>query len=106
MTDAESARLQEHRRLVGRSIEPETAEIFWKWGQILDPYGDEDALPEESRCIGRIYFARAPGGDEWICFNDLPEATREALWKRMEAEEPSVVEFWNQLQAEQPTIET
>src|SRR3954451_15032742 len=105
MTEAEFARLQEHRRLAGRSIGPETAETFWAWGQILDPYGDEDSLPEESGCIGRIYFARAPGGQEWVSFNDLPEATRKALWKRVDAEEPSVLEFWNQLQAERPAIE-
>ena len=32
--------------------------------------------------MGREYFARAPGSDIWVLFDDLPEATRTALWDR------------------------
>ena len=64
-----------------RQINPETAEVDWCWGQILDPYGVRD-LPAEERCIGRIYFARAQGGP-WVCFDDLPSGAVERLWERM-----------------------
>jgi hypothetical protein len=29
--------------------------------------------------IGRVYFARSPDSDIWVCFYDLPDATRKAL---------------------------
>jgi hypothetical protein len=70
------------RRAVGLHIDPETAEVDWTYAQTLDPYGDEPNLPEECRQVGRGYFARSPGSDVWISFYDLPEATRDALWKK------------------------
>jgi hypothetical protein len=73
------------RKAAALRIDPATAEITWSWGQIMDPYGDDPDLPEEYQCVGRLYFARAPDG-EWVSFYDLPAATKDALWKRMEAE--------------------
>ena len=70
------------RRAEGLKIDPETAEVFWKHGYIIDPYGIYRDLLEEEKCIGRIYFARAPGSEVWVCFYDPPEATRDALWER------------------------
>jgi hypothetical protein len=35
--------------------------------------------------IQRHYFARAPGSDEWVDFGDLPDETREAIWRREDA---------------------
>jgi uncharacterized glyoxalase superfamily protein PhnB len=70
------------RKEAGLKIDPETAEVFWRYGQTLDPYGVYPDLPEECRQIGREYFARAPGSDVWVNFCDLPEATRDALWKK------------------------
>jgi hypothetical protein len=65
-------------------IDPETAEVDWVYAQTLDPYGvlDEWELPEEFDRVGREYFARAPGRDVWVEFGDLPDETRDKLWKR------------------------
>jgi hypothetical protein len=43
-------------------IDPERVEVYCKWGQVLDPYGVHDLLPEE-QCIGPNYFARSPGSE-------------------------------------------
>jgi hypothetical protein len=72
------------RKEEGLKIDPETAEVDWSYAQTLDPYGvmDEWELPEEFDQIGREYFARNPGSDIWVEFGDLPNAVRDALWKR------------------------
>src|SRR5262245_18868123 len=64
-------------------IDPETAEVFWEHGQVLDPY-DVYHLTDEEYCIGRNYFARSPGSI-WVSFHDLPGAVRDRLWARMKA---------------------
>ena len=70
------------RREEGLKINPETAEVEWTYAQTLDPCGVDPELPEEYWQVGREYFARSPGSDMWVCFGDLPDATRSALWKR------------------------
>jgi hypothetical protein len=70
------------RREAGLKIDSETAEVSWTYGQVLDPYGIRDLLPEECYCVGRAYFARAPGSDMWVHFHDLPSETEDALWKK------------------------
>jgi hypothetical protein len=82
MTDEEREAWLAIRKEAGLKINPETAEVDWNYAYILDPYGIDPDLPEECRCIGRAYFARAPGSDVWVSFYDLPEATRDALWKK------------------------
>jgi hypothetical protein len=72
------------RKEAALKIDPETAEVFCKWGQVLDPYGIWD-LTEEEKCIGRNYFARSRGGEVWTSFDDLPDAVRVRLWARLEA---------------------
>ena len=72
------------RKEAGLKIDPETAEVTWEYAQTLDPYGIYPDLPEECQQVGREYFARSPGTDIWVQFGDLPEATREALWRRLE----------------------
>jgi hypothetical protein len=66
------------RKAAGAAIDPQTAEIHWEFGQVLDPYGDRPDLPPECDCVGRQWFARAAGG-VWIWEGDLPDATRHAL---------------------------
>jgi hypothetical protein len=66
-------------------IDPETAEVFWNHGFVLDPYGLYD-LTEEEKCIGRNYFARSPESDLWVSFHDLPKAACDRLWERLRAE--------------------
>jgi len=70
------------RKDAGRRIDPETADVMWEWGYTLDPYGIDPELPEELQQLGRVYFARSPGSDIWVCFYDLPSATSDALWKK------------------------
>jgi hypothetical protein len=64
-------------------IDPERAEVYWTYGQTFDPYGVED-LPEEYQQIQRNYFARSPGSDVWVSFDDLPNAVLDRLWERIE----------------------
>jgi hypothetical protein len=61
--------------IAGRQIDPDNAEVYWRFG-----YGVYPDLPPECDCVGRCYFARAPGSRVWVEFGDLPEATRQALW--------------------------
>jgi hypothetical protein len=82
-TNAEYKRRMEERRAAGLLIDPSTAEIHWHYTQILDPYGDGLPLLPEEEQVGRDYFARAPDSDIWVWFGDLPDATRDAIWKRL-----------------------
>jgi hypothetical protein len=68
--------------IAGRQIDPENAELCCRFGQVVDPYGVCPDLPPECDCVGRLYFARNPGSRIWVEFGDLPDATREALWKK------------------------
>jgi hypothetical protein len=70
------------RKEAGLKIDPETAEVCWEYGQVMDPYGVYSGLPEEFQQVGRQYFARSPGSDTWVHFRDLPDETRDALWER------------------------
>jgi hypothetical protein len=73
------------KREAGLKIDPETAEIEWFHGQSLDPYELGIDIPEEMSQIERHYFARAPGSGEWVEFGELPDETREAIWRREDA---------------------
>jgi hypothetical protein len=76
------------REVAGAALDPATAEVASSYGRILDPYGvNTDDLSAEPQCVGRIYFARAPGSDLWISFYDLPNETAKVLWARMKAGE-------------------
>ncbi len=70
------------RKEAGLTIDPETAEVIWTYAQVLDPYGVYPKLPRECDQVGRQYFARSPGTQIWVCFDDLPDATRKALWQK------------------------
>jgi hypothetical protein len=70
------------RREAGLKIDPATAEVDWWYAQTLDPYGVDPDLPEELRSVGREYFACSPGSDVWVWFEDLPDATQNALWEK------------------------
>ena len=82
MTDEERKAWLAVRKEAGLKIDPATAEVDWHYAYTVDPYGIGPELPEEARQVGREYFARSPGSDVWVEFGDLPEATRDALWKR------------------------
>lgn len=84
VSEAEYNRRMEERRAAGLLIDPSTAEIDWIYAQTLDPYGDNLPLLPEEEQVGREYFARAPHSDMWVSIDDLPDATRHAIWKRFE----------------------
>ena len=69
------------RKKAGRQIDPKTAEVWWIFAQTLDPYGIYPELPEEYNHVEEQWFARSAGSDIWVCFSDLPDATRDALWE-------------------------
>ena len=73
------------RRAAGRHIDPDTAEVTWRYAQTIDPYGVCPELAKECDQVGREYFARSPDNDLWISFHDLPDATRDALWAKYHA---------------------
>ena len=85
----------EERRAAGRRINPITADVWFEYGETLDPYG-EGGLPDELSQIGRNFFARDPGERIPVCFCDLDEVTARAL----EAERDRVHrEGWNDIAA-------
>ena len=70
------------RKKAARRIDPKTAKVIWRYAQVLDPYGVDPDLPKECQCVGRDYFACAPGSDIWVWFGDLPKWTKRALLKK------------------------
>jgi hypothetical protein len=70
------------RKEAGLHLDLEIAEVFWKYTQVLGPYGVEPDLPPECDQTGRDYFARSPRSDVWVWFGDLPNPTSGALWKK------------------------
>jgi len=72
------------RKEAGLKIDPETAEVDWGYGLDLDPCGvcDEWELPEEYHQVGRQRWARSPGSDIWVHFDDLPDAVRNKIWAK------------------------
>lgn len=77
------------RKEEGLKIDPETAEVWWQHGYVVDPYGLYDDLSAEEKCVGRNYFARNRGSNISVSFHDLPDATRAKLWDRIRAESRS-----------------
>ena len=54
-------------------------------GNRFDPYGvHQNLLPELQDDCGKMHFARSPGSDVWVYFEDLPKATYDALWMKIE----------------------
>jgi hypothetical protein len=70
------------RKEAGLKIDPETAEATWIYAYEFDPYGVYPDLPGFWQQIDRVYFARSPGSDVWVHFDDLPDTTRDALRER------------------------
>jgi hypothetical protein len=72
------------RKEAAVKIDPETAEVFWGYGSVRDPYGLYELTDEEGN-IGRNYFARSPESEVWVEFGDLPEKIRVALWEKQKS---------------------
>jgi hypothetical protein len=86
MTQGEIDEFLAIRREAGKAIDPETAEVWWMFAYTLDPYDLGLDLPKEEQQVGREYFARVPGSDIWVLFDDLPVATGKTLWTRYKHE--------------------
>jgi hypothetical protein len=84
ISETEFERRMEERRAAGKLIDPATARVWWQHAMLMDPYGDGLEIGEEYRCIGRVWFARAPDSDCAVWVADLPDATRDAIWKRLD----------------------
>jgi hypothetical protein len=65
-------------------IDAETAEVAWWYAKTQDPYGVYPDDPPEYQVIGRERFARSPGSDICVSFQDLPDETLKKLWKALE----------------------
>jgi hypothetical protein len=91
ISKAEYDKRMEERRAASLLLDPSTAEIEWWYAQTLDPYGDGLALLPQEDQVGREYFARAPDSDIWVSIGDLPEATRDAIWKRFENKKGAIL---------------
>src|SRR4029077_15200256 len=74
------------RKDAGREVDPLTCEIERWYAYDCDPYGADPDLPEEWQVIARNRFVRSPWSRGWVHEYDLPEATRRALWDRIERE--------------------
>jgi hypothetical protein len=70
------------RKAAGLKIDPENAEVEWDIGLLSDPYDVKPDPPPEFHCVGRRYFARAPGSDVWVWFHDLPKHVHDTLWAK------------------------
>jgi hypothetical protein len=69
----------DEREQIGLEINPETAEVFFVYAEVDDPYNDEPDFLPKYRCIGREYFAVDPKAGVAVAFRDLPGATLKAL---------------------------
>ena len=69
----------EERKAAGSRIDPATAEVWFEYAQVVDPYGDERELPAELYCVGRMWFAADPSERIAVSFYDLPKATCASL---------------------------
>src|SRR4051812_796913 len=78
----------DERGEVAIRIDPTTADVFFIYGEVLDPY-DEDPPPPWASCRGRMFFAVDPQERVAVCFYALRAATRDALatkWRQANAD--------------------
>jgi hypothetical protein len=86
-----------------RLVDPETAEVCWRYGDVEYPYAGFRLWPwygYSRRELGsnRLFYARSPASspyaeyarermdsDGWVWFGDLPEAVRSALLEKHKA---------------------
>jgi hypothetical protein len=75
------------RKAAAATIDIETCELGWWYGEVLDPYDlllAQGELPEEVRQIGRNYFVRSPDSGGWVNEHDLSRAQVKAMHARFE----------------------
>ena len=88
MTNEETKAWLAVRKEAAKAINPATAKVTYQYGQVADAYGVYPIIRDEFDCIGKNWFARAPGSDVWVSFHDLPQSFDDELWKRLERNDP------------------
>ena len=84
----------EERCKVGRRLDPSTAEVFFIYAQVVDPYGDCDDLPAEAHCVGREWFAVDPVERIAVHARDIPDE----IWTLLESKRREAnAEGWRQV---------
>jgi hypothetical protein len=74
------------RRAAGKLIEPATAIIHMEWHVTAgDEYGDGIRC-DSGYSFKKQWFARDPDLDVWVWFDDLPAATRKAIYALMDSD--------------------
>jgi len=77
---------------IGYLIDPKTAEVYYGWINVLDPYEDaveepatlaEAGVVKPKRMLVRIPVARDPNTGIVVDFSDLPHHVRAACWKKL-----------------------
>lgn len=83
--------LQQYKlyRNEARLIDPETAEIKSENVRYEDPYRLFLDFPKDEILTWQ-YFARAPGSDVWVAWQDLPQEVEFALWLKHRETDPGL----------------
>jgi len=86
MTPEEMQRWVASREKAGLKIDIETCELGCWYAYDCDPYGARPDLPEEMKQIGTNRFVRSAESRGWVCEDDLPLASVEAMYERIHRE--------------------
>jgi hypothetical protein len=70
----------EDRTKAARRINPKTAEVTWIYSGRHYPSTVTPSVRDGCYQVGREYYARSPGSEEWVRFGFLPQKTLDALW--------------------------
>ena len=70
--------------MIGKTLDPDQCEVDFDYGFVLDPYCECD-LPDELQQVGHQFFAYDPKRKIGLYFEDLPDATIEALSEKRKA---------------------
>jgi hypothetical protein len=76
-TPAEVGAWTRERKEAGTRIDPNTAEIWWLYTRILDPYDDGIDPPEDA--VGQTWFAMDPVERIPVYVGDLPDETHRLI---------------------------
>jgi hypothetical protein len=77
------------RSFAGQCIDSDTAEVRREYSFFLDPYG---VTQHKSQKPMAHYFARPPGSDIWVAWEDLPYEVEWRLWQKHKQTDPMLRE--------------
>ena len=70
-------------------IDPKTAEVKFEYVPFLDPYRLFQDVPND-QYVMRRYFARSPGSNVWVDWDDLPEEVEDHLLMKHKKTDPAL----------------